>query len=112
MLNNFAAGPFVLDFTNSAFDEKPSGGLTPSRFVASITVFRSMPCTLSRASRFSSAMDRHDHGIGIRDATALSPDPRHLVARPLPEISERATDIASAYHCDLHRTPSSLQSLP
>ena len=49
MLNDFAVGPFVLDFTNSAFDVKPSGGSTPQRFVASMAVFPSMPCTLSRA---------------------------------------------------------------
>src|SRR5215204_840915 len=50
MLNDFAVGPFVLDFTNSAFDEKPAGGFTFARFVASITVLPSKPCTLSRAS--------------------------------------------------------------
>jgi hypothetical protein len=49
-LNDFAVGPFVLDFTNSAFEEKPGGGSTPMRFVASITVFPSMPCTLLRTS--------------------------------------------------------------
>ena len=38
-------------------------------------------------------MDRHDHGFGVGNVTALSPDPRHLVARPLLEISERATDM-------------------
>src|SRR5215204_6584216 len=58
------------------------------------------------------ARDRHDHGLGVRDVTALLPDPRQLVARPLPEIREPATDVASAKHCDLHCTPSSLQSLP
>ena len=47
----------------------------------------------------SAAMDRHDHGFGVQDVTVLSPDPRQLVARPLLEISERATDIAIAYHC-------------
>jgi hypothetical protein len=53
-------------------------------------------------------MDRHDHGFVVRDAIALSPDPRYLVARPLPEISERATDIASStYHCDLYFASSS-----
>jgi hypothetical protein len=55
----------------------------------------------------SAAMDRHDHGFGVRDVPALSPDPPHLLARPLLEISERATDIAIAYHGDLHFTSSS-----
>src|SRR5215218_6535613 len=59
----------------------------------------------------SAAMDRHDHGFGVRDVPALSPGPRHLVARPLPEISERATAIAIAYHCHVHFTScSSLES--
>jgi hypothetical protein len=56
VLNDFAVGLFVLDFTNSAFDEKPTGGSTPKRFVASITVFPSMPCTLSRALDTSSLL--------------------------------------------------------
>src|SRR5215203_3216302 len=50
MLKDLAVGPFVLDFTNSAFEEKPAGGSTPQRLVASITVLPSKPCTLSRAS--------------------------------------------------------------
>src|SRR5215210_5249594 len=50
MLKDLAVGPFVLDFTNSAFDEKPAGGSTFARLVASITVLPSKPCTLSRAS--------------------------------------------------------------
>jgi hypothetical protein len=29
VLNDFAVGPFVFDFTNSAFEGKPSGGTTP-----------------------------------------------------------------------------------
>ncbi len=57
------------------------------------------------------AGDRHDHGLGARDVTALSSDPRHLVVRPLPEIREPAANVASADHCNLHFTPSSLQWL-
>jgi hypothetical protein len=33
------------------------------------------------------------------------------VARPLSEIREPATDVTPADHCDLHLTPSWLQSL-
>jgi hypothetical protein len=36
-------------------------------------------------------MNRHDHGFGVRNITALSPDPRHLVVCPLPEISDSAS---------------------
>jgi hypothetical protein len=49
VLNDFAVGPFVLDFAYSAFEEKPAGGSRPQRFVASITLLPSMPSTLSRA---------------------------------------------------------------
>src|SRR5215213_2923164 len=56
------------------------------------------------------ARDRHEHGLGLRAVTALSPDPpHHLVARPLPEIREPATDVAPANHSDLHFAPSPLQ---
>src|SRR5918997_1323500 len=51
--------------------------------------------------------DRHEHGFGLRNVSAVSAYPRHLVARFLPEIGESATDTASANHCELHVTPSS-----
>src|SRR5215212_611790 len=57
------------------------------------------------------ARDRHKHGLGVRDVSALSPDPPPLVARPLPEIREPATDVASADYCDLHLTRASLELL-
>src|SRR5215211_5240320 len=57
------------------------------------------------------ARNCHKHDLGVRDVPALSPDPPHLVACPLPEIREPATNVAPADHCDLHLTPSSLRSL-
>src|SRR5919199_3737110 len=50
MLNAFAVGPCVLDLTNSAFEKKPAGGSTPTRLVASITVWPARPCSLSKAA--------------------------------------------------------------
>src|SRR5215208_4920902 len=78
MLNDFAVGPFVRDFTNSAFDGKPAGGLTPIRLVASITVVPSIPLTSSRASAIALP------GTATSTASASEtspPSPRHLRAR-------------------------------
>src|SRR6516165_767459 len=49
MLNDFAVGPLVLDFTNSALERKPAGGSAPTRLVASITVLPLIRCSLSNA---------------------------------------------------------------
>src|SRR5215213_11818842 len=57
------------------------------------------------------ARDRHEHDLSLRDVAALSPDPSHVVARPLPEIREPAPDVSSANDCNLHLTLSSLQLL-
>src|SRR5215204_5900055 len=57
------------------------------------------------------ARDRHEYDLGVRDVPALSSDPPQLVARPLPEIREPATDVPSTDHCDLHPAPSTLQPL-
>src|SRR4051812_37581219 len=50
MLNDFAVGPAVTDFTYSALDAKPLGGSASNRLVASITVFPSSPSTFSNAA--------------------------------------------------------------
>src|SRR5829696_4288235 len=52
-----------------------------------------------RATRY-----RHEHSLGVEDVTAFSSDPRHIVARLLPEVRKPTTDIASAYNRDLHLT--------
>ena len=52
---------------------------------------------------------RHEHGLGVREVTALSPGSPHLAACALPEIREPATDVAPTNHCDLHFAPSPLQ---
>src|SRR6516165_9420311 len=49
MLNDFAVGPLVLDFTNSALERKPAGGSAPTRLVASITVLPLIRWSLSNA---------------------------------------------------------------
>src|SRR3712207_3631012 len=53
------------------------------------------------------AGDRYEHSLCLGDVTALSSDPRYLVARSLPEIREPTADVAFADHSDLHRAPSS-----
>src|SRR5215207_4736675 len=86
MLNDFAVGPLVLDFTNSAFDEKPAGGSTPQRFVASITVFPSMPCTLSRASAIAPP------GTATTTASTfeMSPPSCPILVSSWPALSQRS----------------------
>src|ERR671914_488087 len=85
MLNDFAVGPLVTDFTNSALDEKPAGGSAPRRFVASITVFPSMPCTLSKASAIASP------GTATTTASAseTSPPSRPILVTSWPAPSQR-----------------------
>src|SRR5919202_2277809 len=86
MLNDFAVGPFVLDFTNSAFEEKPPGGSTPKRFVASITVFPSMPSTLSRAS----ATAPPGTATTTASASEASPPSRPILVTSWPALSQRS----------------------
>src|SRR5215207_761280 len=86
MLNDFAVGPFVLDFTNSAFDVKPSGGSTPQRFVASITVFPSRPCTLSRAS----ATAPPGTATTTASTSETSPPSRPILVTSWPALSQRS----------------------
>src|SRR5918994_1033621 len=86
MLNDFAVGPFVLAFTNSAFDEKPSGGSTPQRFVASRTVFPSKPCTLSRAS----AIAPPGTATTTASAAETSPPSRPILVTSWPALSQRS----------------------
>src|SRR3954453_17922300 len=86
MLNDFAVGPFVFDFTYSAFDANPSGGSDPIRFVASITVLPSMPWTVSRASATDSP------GTASRTASAsdTSPPSRPIRVTSCPAFSQRS----------------------
>src|SRR5215207_7280637 len=81
---DFAVGPFVLDFTNSAFDEKPAGGLTPTIFVASITVFPSMPCRLSRAS----AIAPPGTATTLASTSETSPPSRPILLTSWPALSQ------------------------
>src|SRR5437762_14338654 len=71
-LNDFAVGPFVLDFRNSALEEKPAGGVVPSRFVASMVVLPSRPRTFSTASAMAAP------GTAKRTASASETSPPSL----------------------------------
>src|SRR5215213_4599017 len=84
MLKDLAVGPFVLDFTNSAFDEKPAGGSTFARLVASITVLPSKPCTLSRASAIAPP------GTATTTASTFetSPPSRPILVTSWPSLSQ------------------------
>jgi len=93
MLKDFAVGPFVFDLTYSAFDAKPVGGSTPTRFVASITVFPSIPSRPSSASATAPPRHGEEHGFHFRNVAALVTDPRHLVSSLLPEIGKPAADV-------------------
>src|ERR687885_639886 len=86
MLKDLAVGPFVLDFTNSAFDEKPAGGSTFARFVASITVLPSKPCTLSRASAIAPP------GTATTTASTFETSPpfRPILVTSWPALSQRS----------------------
>src|SRR5919112_1211193 len=86
MLKDLAVGPFVLDFTNSAFDEKPAGGATFPRLDASITVLPSKPCTLSRASAIAPP------GTATTTASAFetSPPSRPILVTSWPALSQRS----------------------
>src|SRR5215207_2761731 len=86
MLKDFAVGPFVLDFTNSAFEEKPAGGSTFARLVASITVLPSKPCTLSRASAIAPP------GTATTTASTFetSPPSRPILVTSWPSLSQRS----------------------
>src|SRR4051812_22256262 len=86
MLNDFAVGPFVRDFTYSAFEANPSGGCEPIRFVASITVLPSMPWTPSSASATDSP------GTASRTASASETSPPWLPIRvtSCPAFSQRS----------------------
>src|ERR687889_816098 len=86
MLKDLAVGPFVLDFTNSAFDEKPAGGSTFARFVASITILPSKPCTLSRASAIAPP------GTATTTASTFetSPPSRPILVTSWPTLSQRS----------------------
>src|SRR3954471_11825854 len=86
MLNDFAVGPFVFDFTNSAFDANPSGGSEPTRFVASITVLPSIPCTVSSAS----ATDPPGTASRTASASLTSPPPRPMRVTSCPAFSHRS----------------------
>src|SRR5918995_4651945 len=85
MLKDLAVGPFVLDFTNSAFDEKPAGGSTFARLVASITVFPSKPCTLSKAS----AIAPPGTATTTASASETSPPSRPILVTSWPALSQR-----------------------
>src|ERR671935_1082805 len=88
MLNDFAVGPLVIDLMNSAFDEKPEGGDAPIRFVASITVLPSFPCT------FSSASPTALPGTAISTASASDTSPPSLPIRvtSCPAVSHRSAN--------------------
>jgi len=86
VLNDFAVGPFVLDFTYSAFEEKPAGGSTPRRFVASITVLPSMLSTLSRAS----AIVPPGTATSTASASETSPPSRPILATSWPALYQRS----------------------
>ena len=87
-MDDFPVGPLVLDFTNSAFDEKPAGGATPQRFVASITVFPSIPCTLSRAS----AIAPPGTATSTASASETSPPSRPILLTPWPALDTATWD--------------------
>src|SRR5215207_8567474 len=99
VLNDFAVGPFVLDFTNSAFESKPDGRAAPKRFVASIAVFPSRPWTLPSASSIAPP----GTAISTASASETSPpsfDPRHGMTGLLPLVGEPAAYApADAAHC-------------
>ena len=84
MLNDLAVGPFVLDFTNSAFDENPPGGSVPTMLVASMAVFPSSPCTRSSASSIAPA------GTATSTASApeTSPPSRPILVTSCPALSQ------------------------
>src|SRR3954447_10663488 len=86
MLNDFAVGPFVFDFTYSAFDANPSGGSDPIRFVASITVLPSMPWTVSSAS----ATDSPGTASRTASASETSPPSRPIRVTSCPAFSQRS----------------------
>src|SRR5215203_1218543 len=86
MLNDFAVGPFVFDFTNSALDEKPAGGSALMRFVASITVFPSIPCTMSRASGIAPP----GTATTTASTSAMSPPSRPIRVTSWPALSQRS----------------------
>src|SRR3954466_10497976 len=86
MLKDFAVGPPVLDFTYSAFEEKPTGGSTPTRFVASTTVLPPSPPTPSRA------WDMAPPGTATTTASAseTSPPSRPILIISCPAASHRS----------------------
>src|SRR5947209_1865324 len=86
MLNDFAVGPCVLDFTNSAFEKKPAGGSTPMRLVASITVWPARPCSLSSAS----AIAPPGTATSTTSAAETSPPSRPIRVTWWPARSQRS----------------------
>src|SRR6266540_2262098 len=86
MLHDFAVGPFVLDFTNSALDWNPDGGSAPKRFVASMTVFPSSPWTLSSAS----ATAPPGTATSTASASETSPPSLPILATSWPAFSHRS----------------------
>src|SRR3954469_10611442 len=85
-LNDFAVGPFVFDFTNSAFDGNPSGGSAPIRFVASITVFPSQPLTVSNTS----ASEPPGTAMSTASASDTSPPSLPMRVTSWPADSQRS----------------------
>src|SRR3989454_10528098 len=85
-LNDFAVGPLVLDFTNSAFDWNPDGRSAPKRLVASMAVFPSRPCTLSSAASIAPP------GTATSTASASETSPPSLPIRVTswPAFSQRS----------------------
>src|SRR5438105_6326052 len=103
MLNDFAVGPFVFDLMYSAFEGKPEGGSAPTRLVASITVFPSIPSTFSSASATAppgtatstaSASDTLPPSLPIR--VTSWPAFSHRSARPPPTFPRPTTAILIA----------------
>src|SRR5947209_6299609 len=86
MLNDFAVGPLVRDLTSSALDAKPAGGSAPIRFVASMTVFPSIPSAAASAS----ASEPPGTAISTASASETSPPSRPRRVTSCPACSQRS----------------------
>src|SRR5829696_1947680 len=74
-----------MDFTYSAFEEKPVAGSPPTRFLASITVSPSMPCKLSR----DWAIAPPGTATSTASASETSPPSRPILRTSWPAFSQR-----------------------
>ena len=103
MLNDFAVGPPVFDFRNSAFDAE-----APRRFDADQVGGVDGGLALEPPHVLHGLGNRatgncEEHRISIPSVAAVATDPCHLMTGLLPAVGEATADIALSDYGDPHR---------